>query len=94
MTITCTCWRCAGKAYNDGTRHATQGIPSWTWNWTRHPDPDPLTVDEEPWTRHRIPPCEDPACDLCHDPDRGHWIGCVLILVALVIGIVIGRLTS
>ena len=61
MTLTCGCWRCTGKAHNDGTIHAEEATTSASFldaYYESEADPsststaycDPLYVeDEEPW---------------------------------------------
>ena len=62
--------------------------------WDRITAADPLTVADEPWTRHRVSPCLDPKCELCHDEPGRTWLGAVLLALAFALGIAVGWVIS
>lgn len=68
-TFRCTCWRCTGKAHDDGTLHV-----SWSDNIARTYVPaDPLTVEED-W-----------AAPLTHDRSRDILIACIAGMVIIAV---------
>lgn len=95
MTCTCTCHPSATITWGLGANGASATVPTWV-----HMADVPPPTDEEPWTG---PDCRVGGCarevgyigDHRRDPaddERGTWLGCLLLVAALVAGYVLGRL--
>ena len=69
MTYTCACWRCRGKAHNDGTLH--RGDRGWAMRSTAHGTPGAAwTYSCDPL---RPPETDEATCQRCGGPNVWSW---------------------
>ena len=96
MTCTCTCHPSATITWGLGANGASATVPTWV-----HMADVPPATDTEPscceLACYEDPGCACPGCEgqrSVGSESRGTWVGCLLLVAAMVAGYVLGRMVS